>query len=206
MLVALLLSSALGADHTVAISANKLRYPGFDVEYEHRLNDNMSLVGFAGLGRYTPLLLELAEQEMKKKIPVKVPPLDYKAAGVRYHWMPFGSFEQGIFVGGSARWMHLSASKKQTQKVTESNSGASADVDQNTTFNLQTIMAGPHIGYKLTLGPGVTLSALVGPGYTFAKGKGVTRTASSGVAADQIVNVQSTGPYPYGTMLAGWTF
>jgi len=206
MLVALLLTSALAANHTVAISANKLRYPGFDIEYEHKIGDKMAIGGFAGLGRFTPLLFELAKDEMMKNVPVKVPALDYKAAGARFHWMPLGSFEQGIIVGASLRWMHLTASKNRTKTVTEKRSKESADINQNTTMNLQTIMASPHIGYKWTLGPGFTLSVLVGPGYTFAKGTGVARTSLNGIPTNQTVNIQSTGPYTFGTVLAGWTF
>lgn len=226
MLAALFFTCALAADHTVAISANKLRYPGLDVEYEHKIHEKMSLGGFAGFGRYTPLMLELAQTEAKgklrKKLPpallgplgngdspisaVKIPQLSYKTLGMRYHWMPFGCFEQGVFVGGSLRWMHLATSKKQKSTVSNKESGASAEVTQTGSFSLNSIMLGPHVGYKLTVGPGLTFSILTGPGYTYAKGRAVARVTSNGVTGNQPVSIQSTGPYPYGTILAGWTF
>ena len=226
MLAALFLTSALAADHTVAISANKLRYPGLDVEYERKIHEKMSLGGFVGFGRYTPLLLELAQKEakgtLKKSVPkallgplgsggsptsaVQIPPLSYKTLGMRYHWMPFGSFEQGIFVGASMRWLHLTTSSKKKSQVNDKESGASAEVQQAGSFRMHSIMLGPHAGYKITLGRGFTASFLVGPGYTYAKGRAVARVTSEGVTGTQPVKIQSTGPFPYGTILAGWTF
>ena len=133
------------------ISVPKAFWPAFGLEYEHKLAPRSSFSGFVSAGHFDPLLGRV----FLRNTPAYQFTFDHWSMGGRASWYAVGDFHHGMFVGGTARYSHVSYSA--TDIID--------DIDYNA--ELHAVLAGAHVGYKIILTPGITAQVHAGLGYSY---------------------------------------
>ncbi len=171
--------------NTVTVDALKLTWPAFSGEYERKLSNKLGVAGFAGMGRYWPLVLRqsLTDAGVSKDA------LNFWDLGARFNFYAAGRFENGLNLGVTARMRQLSAT--------------TGDGDTEATAKVRSIYLGPHLGYKLAFSPGVTLSFLGSAGYH----KYGAITAEAGGSSANLGSFENQPAFGVlGNVNVGWTF
>ncbi len=173
------------APNTVTVDALKLTWPAFEAEYERKLSNRMGVAGFAGMGRFWPLVLKKRLSEAG----VPEDALSFWDLGARFNVYALGRFENGLNLGVTTRVRQLKAT-------------TSSD-DIEATAKVRSFYFGPHLGYKLAFRPGVTLSFLGSAGYH----KYGAITAEAGGSSANLGSFKDQPTYGVlANLNVGWTF
>jgi len=167
------------------ISIPKLIWPAFGLEYERKVMPRFSAAGFLSAGRFDPLPLRYFLRDTEAAALT----FDHWALGARASWYALGDFHHGMFVGGTARYTRPSY--------------MAVDDDGTDTAFLHSVIAGPHVGYKIILSPGLTAQVHAGVGYNYMSE--ATYTENDLVKTD---DMPTTLPpvATFGDLSLGWSF
>ncbi len=185
-LAALPTAAVAGKSNSVVVGVPQLAWPALHVEYERKLLRKVSVGAFASGGEYDPFIIKMALGDNASP----TSGLHMRAFGLRVNLFAIGGFKHGLFLGGTGRWGRLSTN------------GLGEDLP-DVTLEVGSALYGAHIGYKLIVKPGITVSVLGGLGHH--KFSEVTATAGSESASEDVF----AGMRPiatYGTLNAGWSF
>ncbi len=182
--------------HTVTVAPVMLAWPALQAEYEYKLAKRIGVGGYASVGRFQPRLLSQAVSSMMPGATLE----NHQAVGLRGNFF-FRRFDRGVYLGLTARWSRVTASYTDTS--------TQEGVEVNTTVDavITNIMAGPHLGYKLVIKPGITLGGNLGVGYGNygAKATGTAEASGASITED-LGSVEGPGLVPFGVVVAGWSF
>jgi hypothetical protein len=172
---------------SLMISVPKAFWPAFGLEYEHRVTPRFSTSAFVSAGRFDPLFLRIFLRDTSAYQFT----FDHWSVGGRASWYAVGDFHHGMFVGATTRFTRPSYTATNT-----------AD-DINYNAQLNTVIAGPHVGYKIVLKPGITAQVHFGVAYAYLSE--ATLTKNDLVRTDDFPT-QLPPVATFGDVSLGWSF
>jgi len=185
-LAALPATAEAGKSNSVTVGVPQIVWPALHAEYERKLLRKVSVGAFASAGQYDPFIIKLAMGDSAGP----TSGLNMRAFGLRANLFAIGGFKHGLILGLTGRWGRLS---------TSADGGELPDV----TLEVGSALYGTHLGYKLIVKPGITVSMLGGIGYH--KFGDVTVTAGP-VSGSEDLFADMPPVATYGTINAGWSF
>lgn len=168
------------------ISIPRAFWPAFGVEYEHKVVPRFGVAGFVSGGRFDPVLFRYFIRDT----PAYQLTFDHWRFGARTSWYAVGDFHHGMMVGLSGRVARASYT---------------TEIEGEGFYEgyLYSVVAGPHVGYKLILSPGLTLQVLGGVGYHYLTDAQLTQNDLEKV--DDFPRLLPPVA-PFGDIGLGWSF
>ena len=169
------------------LSVPKAFWPAFGLEYERKITPRFSGSGFVSAGRFDPLLFRV----FLRDTPAYQLTFDHWSVGGRANWYAVGDFHHGMFVGATTRFTRPSYT--------------SVDTANGIAYRgqINAILGGAHLGYKIILTPGITAQVHAGVAYSYLSEATLTKN-------DLVVIDDFPRKIPpvatFGDLSLGWSF